>query len=208
MFQRTPPRFDHRVRELQLRERQQTAETPVIKASTWAFTFSAPASANTTGEVSEHLAPWVASSSTATLLTGANVSATRHATRVERSCRSPHGHRRGFRPGGESPSCRCATSRLAPSCAAPLSAWPDVPGAEGAASRTPVRGGTRSRATPRPCRAAARERERAGRDVTVLGRGDDVPDRLDFGGGQSMRRRPRTCRLIVEGTRVSRRREA
>ena len=54
--------------------------TPVaIRSSTWAFTFSTPASANTTGVVSEGVAPRLASTSTATLFTGANVSATRHA---------------------------------------------------------------------------------------------------------------------------------
>ena len=54
--------------------------TPVmINSSTWAFTFSTPASANTTGAVSEGVAARPASSSTATLFTGANVSATRHA---------------------------------------------------------------------------------------------------------------------------------
>ena len=54
--------------------------TPVsINASTSAFTFSTPASANTTGALVERVAPRVASSSTATLVAGANVSATRHA---------------------------------------------------------------------------------------------------------------------------------
>src|SRR2546425_1368834 len=54
--------------------------TPVwINSSTWAFTFSTPASASTTGAVSEGAATRLASSSTVTLLTGANVSATRHA---------------------------------------------------------------------------------------------------------------------------------
>jgi hypothetical protein len=54
--------------------------TPVsINSSTWAFTFSTPASANRTGALAECIAPRLASSSTATLLTGANVSATRHA---------------------------------------------------------------------------------------------------------------------------------
>jgi hypothetical protein len=50
-----------------------------IRSSTWAFTFSTPASANTTGGVAEAVAPRLASTSTATLVTGANVSATRHA---------------------------------------------------------------------------------------------------------------------------------
>ena len=42
-------------------------------------TFSTPASANTTRMVLEGVAPRLASTSTATLFTGANVSATRHA---------------------------------------------------------------------------------------------------------------------------------
>jgi putative transposase len=46
-----------------------------INASTWAFTFSTPASASTTGVVSEGAAARLASSSTVTLLTGANASA-------------------------------------------------------------------------------------------------------------------------------------
>jgi hypothetical protein len=47
--------------------------TPVvIKLSTWAFTFSTPPSAKTTGVVSEGVAPQLASTSTATL-SGANV---------------------------------------------------------------------------------------------------------------------------------------
>ena len=54
--------------------------TPVwISSSTWGFTFSTPASASTTGAVSEGAAARQASSSTVTLLPGANVSATRHA---------------------------------------------------------------------------------------------------------------------------------
>jgi hypothetical protein len=54
--------------------------TPVwIGASTCSFTFSTPASASTTGAVAEGAAARLASSSTVTLLTGANVSATRHA---------------------------------------------------------------------------------------------------------------------------------
>ena len=51
MFEGAPPRFDHGVRELQFREGQQTRRsTPeAIRSSTWALTFSTPASANTTG---------------------------------------------------------------------------------------------------------------------------------------------------------------
>ena len=40
-----------------------------INASTWAWTFSTPASANTTGALTERVAPRLTSSSTATLLT-------------------------------------------------------------------------------------------------------------------------------------------
>ena len=51
-----------------------------INASTWVFTFSTPASAKTSGAVVVSAASRVASSSTATLFTGANVSTTRHAS--------------------------------------------------------------------------------------------------------------------------------
>ena len=54
--------------------------TPVaIKSSTSAFTFSTPASASTTGVVADGVARRLASTSTATLFTGANLSATCHA---------------------------------------------------------------------------------------------------------------------------------
>src|SRR5439155_19856626 len=80
MFQGAPPRFDHGVRELQFGEGQDPAQqSRVTRSSTWAFTFSTPASANTTGVVSEGVVPRLASSSTATVFTGANISATRHA---------------------------------------------------------------------------------------------------------------------------------
>ena len=80
MFQGAPPRFDHGVRELQFREGQNPAQhARGDEASTWAFTFSTPASANTTGVVSEGVESRLASSNTATLFTGANVSATRRA---------------------------------------------------------------------------------------------------------------------------------
>ena len=87
------------------------------------------------------------------------------------------------------------------SCAATPSAWPDPRGAVGVASRTSGRGGTRSTATLTRCRPAARARRACRRDVTVLGRGDHVPDRLDLRGRQAMRRRPRAGQLIVERTR-------
>jgi hypothetical protein len=53
--------------------RRRTPES--INTSTWPFTFSTPESANTTGALAERVAPRLASSSTATLLTGPNVSA-------------------------------------------------------------------------------------------------------------------------------------
>src|ERR1700731_902297 len=78
MFQGAPPRFDHGVRELQLREGQQPAQDArVDQCIDLGFTFFTPASANTPGAVSEGAAARLASSSTVTLLTGANVSATR-----------------------------------------------------------------------------------------------------------------------------------
>src|SRR5215469_16583163 len=80
MFQGAPPCFDHGVRELQLSEGQDaTQHSSGDHLATWAFTFSTPASANTTGVVSEGVAPRLASNSTTTVFTGANVSATRHA---------------------------------------------------------------------------------------------------------------------------------
>jgi hypothetical protein len=54
--------------------------TPVvINSSTWAFTFSTPASAKTAGVVSDGVAVRLASTSTSTLFAGVKVSATRHA---------------------------------------------------------------------------------------------------------------------------------
>ena len=80
MFERAPPRFDHGVRELQFREGQDPAQhARGDEGVDLGFTFSTPASANTTGVVSEGVALRLASSNTATLFTGANVSATRHA---------------------------------------------------------------------------------------------------------------------------------
>ena len=71
--------------------------TPVsINASTAAFTFSTPASANTTGVVVERIVR-LASSSTATLFAGANVSATRQARTRRENCRSPHGDKGVYR---------------------------------------------------------------------------------------------------------------
>jgi hypothetical protein len=47
-----------------------------IRSSTWAFTFSTPASANTMGVIADGVTPRLAWTNTATLFTGANVSAT------------------------------------------------------------------------------------------------------------------------------------
>jgi hypothetical protein len=77
--------------------------TPVvIRASTWAFTFSTPASANTTRVVSEGVAPRLASTSTATLFAGAErLSDSPRQNPVGRSCQSPRaGRRRSRRAGG------------------------------------------------------------------------------------------------------------
>ena len=80
MFERPPPRLDHGVRELQLREGQHTVQDPGRDQFVdLGIHVSTPASANTTGAVSEGVAARLPSSNTATLLTGANVSATRHA---------------------------------------------------------------------------------------------------------------------------------
>src|SRR5216684_1830399 len=62
-----------------VRARTRRSTPVVIRSSTWAFTFSTPESANTTGVVSEGVAARLASSSTVTLLAGAKVPATRHA---------------------------------------------------------------------------------------------------------------------------------
>jgi hypothetical protein len=128
-----------------------------ISASTCVFTFSTPASAKTSGAVVASPAPRVASSSTATLFTGANVSATRHAStpagevvddRVEISAG----------PIEEADHRPVDVPHLVwPRRAAPLSASPDAVGAGDAASHTRGRGGTTSTATQILCRAAARE---------------------------------------------------
>jgi hypothetical protein len=80
MFQGTPPGFDHRVRELQLREGQETAEDARVDqfVDLGVHVFDARVRQHE-GALVERVAPRLASSSTATLLTGANVSATRHA---------------------------------------------------------------------------------------------------------------------------------
>ena len=80
MLEGAPPCLDHGIGELQLREGQQpTQDARLDQCIDLAFTFSTPASASTTGVVSEGAAARLASSGTVTVLTGANVSATRQA---------------------------------------------------------------------------------------------------------------------------------
>ena len=69
----------HRVSVCPRNAKTRRSTPVVISSSTWAFTCSTPASANTTGVVSEGVAPRPASTSTVTLFTGAMVSAMRHA---------------------------------------------------------------------------------------------------------------------------------
>ena len=88
MLQGAPPRFDEFEKFSSVKASTRRSTPVETSASTWAFTFSTPASANTTGVVSEDVAPRLAASNTATLLTGANVSATRQA-KIRRD-RSPH----------------------------------------------------------------------------------------------------------------------
>jgi hypothetical protein len=80
MFKGAPPRFDHGIREFQPCESQDAAQDARRNEIVdFGIHVLYPASANTTGTVSAPVAPRLASSSTARLLTGANVSATRHA---------------------------------------------------------------------------------------------------------------------------------
>jgi hypothetical protein len=108
----------------------------VIRSSTWAFTFSTPASANTAGVVSEGVAARLASSSTATLLTGANVSATRHA-KMRREKLSITARETGARPVEQTDD-----------------GGVDVPHLVGSSRRSPIfgfTGCTRSRGRRQPC---------------------------------------------------------
>src|SRR5712691_11419325 len=144
--------------------------TPVvINSSTWAFTFSTPASANTTGVVSDGVAPRLASTSTATLVTGA---------------------KRISDPPGQDPPREVVDHRVQVG-ASPVEqaddGGVDVPHLVGsgrskadlrlgrvhaepgaAPAELPHPGGTRSRGMPRPCRAAAQGRRacRSGRGGT------------------------------------------
>src|SRR5262245_16820042 len=156
--------------------------TPVsINASTCAFTFSTPASASTTGVVSEGAAARLASSSTLTLLTGANVSATRQA-KMRR----------------EKLSITAWTwARVPPSRRITVVSMCHI--SFGRVVRSPIfgfAGCTRRRGRRQPCCRTRRyqvdgeaqtlpeplgkDGERAGRDVTILGRDDHVLNRLDF----------------------------
>ena len=80
VFEGAPPRSIMEFENFSSVRAKARRRTPVvIRSSTWAFTFSTPASANTTGVVSDDVAPRLASTNTATLFTGINVSATCHA---------------------------------------------------------------------------------------------------------------------------------
>ena len=178
--------------------------TPVeMRASTWAFTFSTPASANTTGVVSEGVAPRLASSNTATLFTGANVSATRHA-KIRREKLSITACTIGASPVEQTDDGGVDVPHLVGSRRAKahlrlgrMHAEPGAAPAERPHQVVPGRGGRPDRAEP-----LRQDGERPGRDMPVLERGHHVLDRPDLGWGQSMGRRARTGRLIVEGTRV------
>jgi len=153
-----------------------------INASTCAFTVLHARSASTTGVVSEGAAARLASSSTLTLLTGANVSATRQAKMPSREIVN-HGMEIGAGPVEQADDGGVDVPHLVPreSCEALSSVSPDARGAGGGASRSAGRGGTQVEARPRPCRVAGEDGECAGRDVTIIGRGDHLLDRLDSG---------------------------
>src|SRR6267378_3934726 len=163
--------------------------TPVvISSSTWAFTFSTPASANTTGVISDGVAPRLASTSTATLFTGANVSATRQDPSrevVDHRVQVGAGPVEQADDGGvDVPhlvgSHRSkAHLRLRRVHAEPRAAPAELPHEMG-----PGRGGGPDLAEP-----LRQDGERAGRDVPVLERVHHVLDRPDFKWGQSMGRR-------------------
>src|ERR1700722_13390847 len=157
--------------------------TPVvIRSSTWAFTFSTPASANTTGVVSEGVAARLASSSTVTLLTGANVSTTRHAKmRREKLLRGMEigaGSVEQADDGGVDVPHLVGSRRAQPDL---RFHWMDAePGpAPAVLSDEAVPGGGRG---PDGAESLGKNGERAGRDVPIVGRGDHVLDRPDLGG--------------------------
>jgi hypothetical protein len=177
--------------------------TPVaIRSSTWAFTFSTPASANTTGVIADDVAPRLASTNTGTLFTGAKVSATRQAkirreklsitvqvgaTPVEQTDDGgvdvPHlvGSRRSK-----------AHLRLGRMHAEPGAAPAELPH-----QVVPGRGGRPDRTEP-----LRKDGECPGRNMPVFDRGHHVLDHPDLGWGQSMGRRVGTGRPIVKRTRA------
>ena len=178
--------------------------TPVeMRASTWAFTFSTPASANTTGVVSEGVAPRLASS--------------QHGHAVHRrECigdsprqdpsREVVDHRVhvGASPVEQTDDGGVDVPHLVGSRRAKahlrlgrMHAEPGAAPAELPHQVVPGRGGRPDRAEP-----LRQDGERPGRDMPVFERGHHVLDRQDLGSGQSMGRRVRTGRLIVKRTRV------
>src|SRR5262245_49581418 len=173
----------------------------VINSSMWAFTFSTPASANTTGVVSEGIAPRPASTSTATLFAGANVSATRedpsreivdHRVQVGASPVEQADDGGVDVPHFVGASRSQANLRLGRMHAEPRPSPAELP-------HQVVPGGRRGAHLAEPLR---QDGERAGRDVPALGRGHHVLDRQDLGWCQSMGRPVRTGRLIVKCTGV------
>src|SRR5882672_9134302 len=174
----------------------------VIRSSTWAFTFSTPASANTTGVVSEGVAPRLASTSTATLFIGERIS---DPPRQDPS-REVVDHRVqvGASPveqadegGVDVPHLVGSRRSKAHLRLRRVHTEPGATPAELPHEMVPGRGGGPDLAEP-----LRQDGERAGRHVTVLGRGHHVLDRPNFGWGQSMGRRVRAGRLIVKRTRV------
>src|SRR5712691_915111 len=163
--------------------------TPVeMSASTWAFTFSTPAPANTTGVASEDVAPRLASSNTATLLTGANVSAMRPRQDPSREV-VDHGMEIGACPvkqaddGGVDVPHFVSAGRAQPDLRLRrMHAEAGPPPAVRPDEAVPGRGGGPDLAEP-----LGEDGERAGWDVTIFRRGDHVLDRLDLGGRQSIR---------------------
>jgi len=93
-------------------------------------------------------------------------------------------------------TCHISSARVVRS---PIFGFADARVGGAAASRTFARGGTTSTGRPRLCPAAARAQRacRSARAGTRRGHGLDRPD---LGCRQSMRRRARTGRLIVERT--------
>jgi hypothetical protein len=189
MFQGTPPGFDHRVENVSSVKARRRRRTPVsINSSTWAFTFSTPASATTTGALVERVAPRLASSSTATVFD--RCERVRHAPRQNPSREVvDHGVQIGACPVEQADDGSVDVPHLVSSGRAqPHLRFRRMHAEAGASPAVrpyeAVPGRRRRRHGAEPLRE---DGERAGRDVTVLERGDHVPDRLDLGGRQSMR---------------------